>query len=225
LWPIPRGEEPNPNLDVPFQPAPISPYIVYPLTQDPVFPVAAPIAAPVPDILEDTADSPNKELAVFGSSEFAKEVLGRFWGNPPALDLAAEADLHTLLATLAQRKLLRSALDISDGGIAVALAQAAFPLGIGATVEQDQSLMVHPLFGLFAEPASTMFVSTDSSNVSAIEKLAEKYSFFAARIGITGGHRLEISVDGQPFISAPLDALRKLWASALEATLHDEVPA
>ena len=54
---------------------------------------------------------------------------------------------------------MRSARDISDGGIAVALAQAAFPLGIGAEVEQEQSLMVHPLFGLFAEPASTVFVT------------------------------------------------------------------
>ena len=52
---------------------------------------------------------------------------------------------------LAERELLTSARDISDGGIAVALAQAGFPKGIGATIEQDQSLMIHPLFGLFAE--------------------------------------------------------------------------
>ena len=62
---------------------------------------------------------------------------------------------------LATRKLVRSARDISDGGIAVALAQAAFANGIGATVEQEPSLMAHPLFGLFAEPASTVIVTTD----------------------------------------------------------------
>ena len=165
-------------------------------------------------------------LTAFGSSEFAKVVLGSLWGTPPALDLDAEADLHTLLAALAERKLLRSARDISDGGIAVALAQAAFPKGIGATVEQDQSLMVHPLFGLFAEPASTMLVTAaPRQRLRRSKKLAGEYSFFAARIGTTGGSRLEISVDGEPFISAPLDELRKPWASALEATLHGEVPA
>ena len=55
--------------------------------------------------------------------------------------------------------------------------------------------------------------------------MADEYNFFAARIGTTGGNRLEISVDGESFISAPLAELRTLWASALEANLHDEVLA
>jgi phosphoribosylformylglycinamidine synthase len=179
----------------------------------------------VPEDLTETEASAAVKLAAFGSSEYAKVVLGSLWGNPPALDLEAEAALHKLLATLAERELLRSARDISDGGIAVSLAQAAFPLGIGATVEQDQSLMVHPLFGLFAEPATTVLVTTHPSNVSTIERLATKHRFLTARIGTTGGLRIEIAVDGEPFISAPLGSLRKPWASALEATLHGEETA
>ena len=93
---------------------------------------------------------------------------------------------------------LHSARDISDGGIAVALAQAAFPLGIGANVEQAQSLMAHPLFGLFAEPASTILVTARSEKDEAIEELAEKYGYFCRRIGTTGGDRLEINVYRQP---------------------------
>ena len=85
--------------------------------------------------------------------------------------------------------------------------------------------MVHPLFGLFAEPASTLVVTTKPDHVAAIEKLAAEYSFYVARIGTTGGSKLEISVDRQPFISAPLNALRKPWAESLQATLHDEVTA
>ena len=126
---------------------------------------------------------------------------------------------------LAWRKLIRSARDISDGGIAVALAQAAFTKGIGATVEQDPSLLAHPLFGLFAEPASTVIVTTDPENLSEIDAMASQNNFFSARIGTTGGNRLEILVDGETFISAPLAELRTLWASALEANLHDEVLA
>ena len=213
LWPVPRGEEPNPKLDVPLDPLPMSqlPLSVY-----------QPVVSEVAEATEAVATA---ALSVFGSSEFAKVVLGSLWGTPPPLDLEAEASLHLLLAALANEGLLRSARDISDGGIAVALAQAGFPQGIGATVEQDQSLMVHPLFGLFAEPASTMLVSAPPSQVAAIEELATEYSFLAARIGATGGDRLEISVDGEPFISAPLASLRKPWATALEAILHDEVTA
>ena len=58
-------------------------------------------------------------------------MLKATWGTPPALDLDAESDLHALLTELANRKLVRSARDISDGGICVALAQAAFAKELG----------------------------------------------------------------------------------------------
>jgi phosphoribosylformylglycinamidine synthase len=121
--------------------------------------------------------------------------------------------------------LIRSARDVSDGGIAVALAQAAFPKMIGVTIEQDPSLLAHPLFGFFAEPASTVLVTTAHENVSKIESLANDYSFLAARIGTTGGSKLEINVDRESFISALLEDLRRIWANALEANLHGEVSA
>jgi len=218
IWPIPRDQEPDPNLPVPLDNRGLHWQIPIPeaLPGDQIT---------VPEDVTETPASAAADLAVLGSSEFAKTILGCIWGQPPPIDLDAEADLHILLATLADAKLLYSARDISDGGIAVALAQAGFPKGIGATVEQDQSLLIHPLFGLFAEPASTVLITAHPDSVSEIERLAGKHNFLAARIGTTGGHRLEISVDGEPFISAPLAGLRKPWASALEATLHGEVTA
>ncbi len=215
LWPIPRGEEPDPKLAVPLDPPPISQYVL-PAYQE------KQVAQEQPEASEAAAAA---GLTAFGSSEFAKVILGGIWGQPPSLDLDAEASLHKLLVSLAGDKLLYSARDISDGGIAVALAQAAFPLSIGAIVEQDQSLMAHPLFGLFAEPASTVLATAHPDNVSEIEAAAGARGFFVARIGTTGGQRLEISVDREPFISAPLAALRRSWAESLQATLHDEVTA
>ena len=215
LWPIPRGQEPDPKLKVPLNPPPISQYPLPVLEREPR-------AREEADASDAEAE---KNLTAFGSSEFAKVVLGATWGTPPALDLDAEASLHNLLAVLAWRKLIRSARDISDGGIAVALAQASFTKGIGATVEQDPSLLAHPLFGLFAEPASTVIVTTDPKNLSEIDAMAGQNNFFSARIGTTGGNRFEFLVDGETFISAPLAELRTLWASALEANLHDEVLA
>jgi phosphoribosylformylglycinamidine synthase len=215
LWPIPRGQEPDPSLKVPLNSPPISQYPMPALEREPRD--------------REQPDASDAEVAanltVFGSSEFAKAILGAVWGAPPALDLEAEARLHEMLAILAWRKLIHSARDISDGGIAVAIAQAAFTLGIGVKIEQDSSLLAHPLFGLFAEPASTVLVTADSGNVSEIDAIAREHNFFSARIGVTGGNRLEISVDGEPFISAPLAELQTLWASALESNLHNEVPA
>ena len=85
--------------------------------------------------------------------------------------------------------------------------------------------MIHPLFGLFAEPASTVLLTCDPSQVDAIEELADEYSFYSARIGATGGDRLEINVYGETFVSASVDELRKPWAGALESALHEEVLA
>ena len=226
LWPVPRAEAPNPNLRVPFQPIPINPYIVPPMSLDPAFPVAEPLAAPVSDAEQDTVETPAEELAAFGSSEFAKAVLGELWGKPPDLDLEAEADLHTLLRGLADRKLLHSARDISDGGIAVA------KLAAGCVrkrrrrerVEQEQSLMAHPLFGLFAEPSSTVILvcSGRRATSNAIEKLAGEYNFFVARIGTTGGDRLEISVDHQPLVWRLSPICANPGLHRLNPRLHDE---
>jgi len=85
--------------------------------------------------------------------------------------------------------------------------------------------MAHPLFGLFAEPASTVLVTCDSNLLDTIDEFADRYGYYAARIGTTGGDRLEINVYKQPMISASLATLREPWSSALEANLHGEVAA
>ncbi len=218
LWPIPR-ETPEPNRPVPP-----------PQGHVPGHESFAPVVlGDRPEVVSDAIDEDDQEVeaevAAFGSSEYAKAVLGGVWGKPPSLDLAAEADLHRLLATLAERELVRSARDISDGGIAVALAQSTFENGIGASVEQDQSLLAHPLFGLFAEPASTIIATAQPEKFREIESLAAEHRFFAATIGATGGDRLRITVDRETFISATIDDLRRPWAKALEANLHGEVAA
>ncbi|HEU5457951.1 MAG TPA: phosphoribosylformylglycinamidine synthase subunit PurL, partial [Terracidiphilus sp.] len=215
LWPGPRAEQPDPNLKVPVVAPPISQYPM------PVF-EGEPITKEQPDATDAEASA---DTVVFGSSEFARVVLGGTWGTPPALDLQAEARLHKLLAELAWRKLVSSAHDIADGGIATALAQATFAHGVGATVEQHPSLMAHPLFGLFAEPASTVLVTAAHGKADEIDDLAGQFGYLSARIGTTGGSRLEITVDRQPFVSAAVEELRKPWAHALESTLHNEVLA
>jgi phosphoribosylformylglycinamidine synthase subunit PurL len=214
LWPVPRGEEPKPDLNVPFRPEPMRYY-----------PVEAQ-AEPVPDADPEAPEAmAAQNMSAFGSSEFAKAILGELWGTPPPLDLDAESDLQKLLAVLATKKLIRSARDISDGGVATALAQATFERGIGAKIDQEPSLMTHPLFGLFAEPASTVVISTVHENISEIEKLANDFSHLCARIGTTGGDRLEISVYGDVMISAPISELREHWSRSLESALHNEVTA
>ena len=65
-------------------------------------------------------------LREFSSSEYARTVAGIVGGVPPAIDLAAESRLIEALVALAAEGLLASAHDVSDGGIATALAESGF---------------------------------------------------------------------------------------------------
>ena len=66
---------------------------------------------------DDAGDAVDAELE-FGSSEYAKEILGAVWGYPPELDLEKEATLQRALVALIQAGLIESAHDCSDGGLA-----------------------------------------------------------------------------------------------------------
>src|SRR6266700_1529415 len=69
----------------------------------------------------------------FGSSEYAKEILGELWGFPPALELDREAALQKAVVELIAAGLVESAPDCSEGGLAVAMAEASFAKGIGCS--------------------------------------------------------------------------------------------
>ena len=68
-------------------------------------------------------------------SEYQKVVLGTVEGRIPEPDLANERRLHELLAAAAEARLLASAHDVSDGGLAVCLAESAIAGAIGVTAE------------------------------------------------------------------------------------------
>src|SRR4029077_14282615 len=70
----------------------------------------------------------------FGSSEYAREILGALWGYPPELELQREAALQHAVIELIQQSLVDSVHDCSDGGLAVALAEKGFPCGGRARV-------------------------------------------------------------------------------------------
>ncbi|HEV3512026.1 MAG TPA: phosphoribosylformylglycinamidine synthase subunit PurL [Candidatus Sulfotelmatobacter sp.] len=157
----------------------------------------------------------------FGSSEYAKEILGEVWGYPPELDVEKEAALQKAVIEMVQQGLLDSAHDCSEGGVAVALAEKCFPTGIGARV----NLASGGLFGeyaLFAEDASRIFVSCDPQSLSRIKEVAGRHRIAADAIGETVPDRLEISLDGTTVVSAAVSELSQAFEGALEAALRTD---
>ncbi len=169
----------------------------------------------------EAGDAVDAELE-FGSSEYAKEILGAVWGYPPELDIEKEATLQRALVAIIRAELVESAHDCSDGGLAVALVESALPGGVGLSVRLPGQ-QVAPEFLLFGEDASRVVLSCDPIQLPRIKQVAEEYGVFADVLGETGSGEVEISADGQPVISASVAELREAYEGALERALRTEL--
>jgi phosphoribosylformylglycinamidine synthase subunit PurL len=185
-------------------------------------------------LLSGTANKGNAE-AEFGSSEYAKEILGQIWGVPPALDLRQEAALQKCLRELIKEHAIESAHDCSEGGLAVALAEASFVKPkpgtatpyVGAEVGLNSNGVFNGAFTegvLFGEGASRVVISCDPKKASIIQQTAVKWGVRADRIGRTIPEKLVISVDGKQAVSAKVSDLRQVWDTALLKALHVDAP-
>ena len=157
----------------------------------------------------------------FGSSEYAKEILGAVWGYPPELDIEKEATLQRALVAIIRAGLVESAHDCSDGGLAVALAESALPGEVGLSVRLPKQ-KVSLEFLLFGEDASRVVLSCDPIHLPRIQQVAEEYGVIADVLGETGTDSVEITVDGQLVISASIAELREAYEGALERALRTE---
>jgi len=157
----------------------------------------------------------------FGSSEYAKEILGALWGYPPEFDLEKEAALQKAVIELIQQGLVDSVHDCADGGLAVALAEKAFAKSVGARVNLASNGLPAE-FVLFGEDASRILLSCDPANLSRIQEIAETHGITADVLGETVSERLEISLDGQVIVSAAVADFDQAYESALESILRTD---
>ena len=160
----------------------------------------------------------------FGSSEYAKEILGAVWGYPPELDLENEAALQKTVIEIISQGLVDSVHDCSDGGLAVALAEKTFAKSIGARVNLSSNELPAE-FVLFGEDASRILLSCDPADVSRIKQVAQDNGILADVLGETIPGLLEINLNGKAAVSAKVSELRAAYEGALEAALRADPQA
>jgi phosphoribosylformylglycinamidine synthase len=166
-----------------------------------------------------------ERMQEFGSSEYARKVLSALWGTPPSLDLQVEAGLHRCLAELAQQGLIHSARDVSDGGIAIALAEACFCHGIGARANLSKAPDLPAEWDLFGETASQCVISCSKASVARVERLVGQYpGLMVATLGETVADLFELAVDSRVLIREKVSGLRNVWSGALAALLRNDLP-
>ncbi len=155
-------------------------------------------------------------FAELGGGEFAEVVLGVIAGKPPALSFEREAALIAFLVQAAAEDVLSSAHDCSDGGIVIALAEAAIEGGHGFAVSLTEADFPDHV-AMFSESASRAVVSVAPAREARLRELAEAHGVPAARLGETGGPRTVI--DG--VLDATVDQLREAYEGALPALMGD----
>ena len=165
----------------------------------------------------DTVATTDCTVLVLG--ETREEVSGSTWadvvhshlgGQPPVVDLAAEQALASLMIEAAATGVVEAAHDLSDGGLAMALAEASFRHGVGVRVELDD-----PFLELFSESSARAMVVVNEERHEDLVNLAEKHGVDLASVGYTGGESVEVV--GQ--FSVPVAELRAAWQATIPAAL------
>jgi phosphoribosylformylglycinamidine synthase len=160
-----------------------------------------------------------------GGSEYLATLHGLVRGVPPALDLTRERALQSLLVALADARLLSSAHDCAEGGLAVALAECCFDSGFGVRTEisvpdrlpagmPDRFASIATLFG---ESASRVVVSAAEAQAADVLGRAAAAGVPATVIGRVGGDRVIVTVAGRTVIDEPRAHLEQIWATSLES--------
>jgi phosphoribosylformylglycinamidine synthase subunit PurL len=131
-----------------------------------------------------------------GASEYLKTVHGRTAGQVPRVDLAAERSLHDAVLAMVDERILASAHDCAEGGLAVCLAESAVlpvasPRGFTATLDDD--LPVDAL--LFGEAQGRIVVSCAGPDLARVLELAGDHGVPAVRIGTVGAPGDEVVLE------------------------------
>ena len=126
--------------------------------------------------------------AEFGGSAWAQVTHGHCGGRPPEVDLAAEAALARVLTAAAADGLLEAAHDLSEGGLAIALAECCLDQGLGCQV----ALPGDPFTQLFSESAARAVVAVRPGSERAFAALAARHGVPASELGVAGGDSLVV---------------------------------
>ncbi|HEX2386508.1 MAG TPA: AIR synthase related protein, partial [Candidatus Binatia bacterium] len=154
-----------------------------------------------------------------GGSEYLKIVHGLVKGTPPWIDLRLERAVQQTCLKAAEKGLLRSAHDVSDGGLAVALAECCVggpEKPIGARIELRDMVRGDAL--LFGESQSRIVVTVKPADVGRLQQIADKEAAPMQVIGEVGGQRLSL----QPFAQIAVEEARTLWREGLKRRIEEK---
>jgi len=152
-----------------------------------------------------------------GGSEYLSLVHDCEGGLLPTIDLEEEARLLQLLQNLIQESAIKSAHDISDGGLAVCLAESAIAGAIGGNI--DLAWGGRSDYFLFSEAPTRVVVTCAADQKDAVISRVLAAQLPALVIGQVGGDELTIKVNGRVLMNAEVVDLNRSWKEAITCAM------
>ncbi|HEY3875528.1 MAG TPA: phosphoribosylformylglycinamidine synthase subunit PurL [Candidatus Kapabacteria bacterium] len=165
-----------------------------------------------------SASGSTNDMDGIGGSEYLYQRTGKVTGRTPSCDLKKQAALIQTLIELADKRLIRSAHDVSEGGLGVTLAECCFAEStekpLGAKVKLPPSSRTDST--LFAERQGMVILSCGPKNVDMIIGIAEKQGLNAEKIGTIGGKLLIV----EGLIDEAVEELYKIYSNTLTEAME-----
>jgi len=167
------------------------------------------------------------ELFGVGGSEYLRRIHNLKTGNAPVIDLKREKAAQDCCLKAIREGIINSAHDCSEGGLAVAIAEACFTSPSDMVTQADKhigaKIDLTELFAkykrrdaaLFGEQQSRIIVTINHTDEWKLKMIASNHKVSAWKIGKVGGDKLEIIAGGDKIIDAKVNDLEKIWKSAL----------
>lgn len=152
-------------------------------------------------------------FAELGGSEFQYAVHGVTEGRPPKLDLATEKALQDTVLGAIQKGLVASAHDLSEGGLAVALAESCISGGKGARVSMTTELRKD--HALFSESQSRILLTATKENAEALEAFVKNSGVPVQVIGQVTGSNLTVELNGTSAVDESVAVLKQVWEDVI----------
>ncbi len=155
-----------------------------------------------------------------GGSEYLRIVHRLKAGLPPRLDLAAERRVQRFCLQAIEAGLVASAHDLSEGGLAVAMAECSFHARgqMGCLVELEDP--VRPDALAFGETQSRILISARRTDLDKLLGLARAAGVRLAAIGRTGGQDIVLRNQGRDLIRVPVEDAFRSWKDSLPAAFR-----
>ena len=156
-----------------------------------------------------------------GGSEYLAWIHSTTAGDAPHLDLDEESAVQEAVLRMIREGVVRSAHDVSDGGLAVCLAESCLHAkGLGADVALDIPADVRLDAALFGESQSRIVITLSASDESRLANLVGDLPVGLHRIGTVSAERLVIRAGAGTAVDADVADLRTIYETAIPAKMH-----